>query len=167
MNKQITFNRLGIYELKIIGLTLLIFSVISLIMQRTEIISFLPGWLVNWSIVLSLTLINFSKEKFETNKIEIFRLQAMYLSSMTVIGLIISFGFVSGVFHLTESIEPMVIAFIFNIIFMVTYQIQKIIGIKVDKIENSNLIHFNMTVGNYLVWGVISALALTLLFVLF
>jgi hypothetical protein len=127
----------------------------------------LPGWLLNWLIVLSLTLINFSKEKFENNKIEIFRMQAMYLSSMSVLGLIIAFSFVYGVFHLTESIEPMIIAFIFNIIFMVSYQIQKFSGKKVNGIENSNPVSFNMTIGTYLIWGVISALALSLIFVLF
>lgn len=167
MNKLITFFRIGVYKVKILGFILLVLSIIFLLIQRFEIVSLLPRWLLNWLIVLSLTLISFSKEKTETNKIELFRLQALYLSSMTVLSLIIALSFVYEVFHLNEHIEPIVIAFIFNIIFLVTYYIQKIIGKKVNGIENSSFVSFNMTIRTYIIWGIISALALSLIFVLF
>ena len=167
MNKRISIFRLGIYELKIIGLILLSLSIVFFILQKIDFISFLPNWLVNWLVVVSLTLINFSKEKIESKRIEIIRLQSLYLSSLSVIALIISFEFVSGIFHLTEGLQSIIVAFIFNMVFLVTYQFYKFTTKRVDNVEKNQTVTLNMTIGSYLVWGLITAIAIASIFILF
>ncbi|MCD6113148.1 MAG: hypothetical protein J7J86_07785 [Bacteroidales bacterium] len=167
MNKRISIFRLGTYKLKIIGFIFLTLSIAFFILKKIDIISFLPNWLVNWLIVVSLTLINFSKEKIENKTIEIIRLQSLYLSSLSVIALIISFEFVSGIFHLTEGLQSIIVAFIFNMVFLVTYQFYKFTTKRVDNVEKNQTVTLNMTIGSYLVWGLITAIAIASIFILF
>lgn len=167
MNKRISIFRLGIYEIKITGLILLMLSIAFFVLQKIDIISFLPNWLINWLVVVSLTLINFSKEKIESKRIEIIRLKSLYLSSLSVIGLILSFEFVSGIFHLTEGLQSIIVAFIFNIIFVVTYQFFKLTYKQSDSVEEDQTATFNMTIVNYLVWGLVTAIAIASIFIFF
>jgi len=167
MNKRISIFRLGVYEIKIVGLILFLLSIAFFVLQKIDIISFLPNWLINWLVVVGLTLINFSKEKIESKRIEIIRLQSLYLSSLSAIGLILSFEFVSGAFQLTEGLQSIIVAFIFNILFLVTYQFFKLTYKQVDSIGENQIAKFNMTIGNYLVWGLITAIAIASIFIFF
>lgn len=167
MNKGIVFFRLGDYKLKIFGIIILALSLILFGIQKAGFFSLVPIWLINWLIILSLTLINFSTEKNENKRIETIRLQSIYLSSLTTMGLIISFEFVSGIFYLTENIQSLIIAFVFNIIFMVTYHFLKYFDKGFEQVEENKMTTFNISKVNYLIWGIISALALSLIFVMF
>ena len=142
-------------------------SITFYILTRIDIFSFFPNWFINWLVVLSLTLINFSKEKFESKTIEIIRLQSLYLSSLSVIALIISFEFISGIFHLTESLQAIIVAFIFNIVFLVTYQFYKFTKKHFDDSKNDTTVCISMSIGNYLMWALITAIAIASIFVLF
>jgi uncharacterized membrane protein YozB (DUF420 family) len=150
---------------------LFVSGVIFFILAKTSIFDAktIPFWLINWLIILGLTLFNFSKEKVENKKIEIIRTQALFLSSMTVLGLIISFTLVSNLFHFDKNIDPMLIAFIFNAVFLVTFQIQKITNRKqigtIEKHEQQKPLKMNYKI--YLSWAAISTLAIALIFVLF
>lgn len=170
MNNIVVF-KLGSYKLKIFSFILFISGVILFILAKTNIFDniTISYWFINWLIILGLTFFNFSKEKVENKKTEIIRTQALFLSSMTVLGLIISFTLVSNIFHFDKNIEPMLIAFVFNAVFLVTFQIQKITNRKligvIEKHEQQMPLKMNYKI--YISWAVISTLAIALIFVLF
>ncbi len=77
--------------MKVIGAIILFGSLILLILQKSEVVTIFPNWLINWLIVCSLAIINFSKERHDNHGYEQIRISSMYVSSLTSVCLILSY----------------------------------------------------------------------------
>lgn len=124
MNKQksINFIPIGNYPLKIAGVIILLIGIFLQILQIFKM-GELEGIELgsHWIIVLGLCFINFSKEKNESDKILIVRLLSFRIAGIFIVAFILSIDLVSFVFSIHVLLKPIMIAFLYNIVFIVNY----------------------------------------------
>ncbi len=157
------------YYMKLVGILLLLIPIVSIILAIMFHYSNIPQWLSQWLIVIGLTLVNFSKEKFENKYHEIIRTQSIYMASMTTLSLIISYTFVFGIFDLTYVLQPLIIAYIFNVIAFGSYYILLLLykndnTVITEKMQSAKV---KISIFHYTLWVITITSGISFIFILF
>jgi hypothetical protein len=112
------------YRWKYTGIILLMVSVIYFLAKQTSLFELsVHGDWVKWGITLSLTLIAFSKEKLENERIRNIRIIAQHYAFIFIISLTIAYYLVIFTFRLPAELSPLdliLMSLILNTIFFYT-----------------------------------------------
>jgi L-asparagine transporter-like permease len=113
---------LGGYSLKLFGLVLLCAGgALKVLSYKNQILFKDMGFFANWFIIAGLSFVNFSREKNENNKTTLMRFFAFKNAGIFVSGFILAINLVAYMFKTNIGLTSMMIAFLFNLVFAISY----------------------------------------------
>ena len=114
---------IGSYKLKIAGIILLVVSLLYELLILIHLIQVDPYFsaICNWLVVASLSLVNFSKSKYENKKTMMVRLYSLKIGGIFISSFLLGIELVALLKKETIEVPGILTGFLFNSIVFISY----------------------------------------------